>query len=106
MRINLNYNEFNLGHLMQVENGYLWTPNIKEIARADEKYELAMDMFFLPNEQVVYPFVPRHFNEFLDASERADLKEKAGIEDDDSEFVRLYKMGKLDYFSQEFVIKS
>ena len=106
MNVNLYYNEYNLGHLEQTPNGYLWVPNVREIVKATQVYEMGMEMFFLPCDCVEYPFVPRHFNEFLTACERADLKEKAGIEDDDSEFVRLYKMGKLDYFSQEFVIKS
>ena len=106
MKIKLNYNEFTLGFLAQNSQGYVWTPDVNEINKAKEKYEYGMDMFFLPSVQKVYTFIPRHFNEFLEASDRADLMEKAHIDDSDSDFVRLYKLSKLDFFNQEFVIKS
>ena len=84
----------------------LWTPNTENIEMMKEKYPLIMDMFFLPSEEKLFEKAPRHYDEFLWASNRADLYENAKISKEDDDFERLYKMGKLDYYPDEFLIKS
>ena len=62
-------------------------------------------MFMLPGSVTSFEKVPHHFKEYLNASDRVDLKKKAGISDSDTEFEKLYKMSKLEYFNEEFYIK-
>ena len=51
-----------------------------------------------------YDIVPKHYDEYI--TDRYDLVEKAKILPTDNKIERLYKMSKLNYFDQAFVIKS
>lgn len=106
MKVHILFNEYSLGFLEEVKEGYLWMPNTKAIEAMKQEHELVMEMFFLPAQPVLFDEIPKHYDEFLEASERVDLKEKVGILDSDSDFVKLYKMGFLEYFSEDFVIRS
>ena len=107
MKVHLLNRGVSLGYLTKTEeNKMLWTPNVPNIEIMKEKYPWIMDMFFLPSEEKVFDKTPRYYDEFLWASNRADLKQSAGVEDSDGEFEKLYKMGKLDYYPDDFVIKT
>lgn len=106
MNVKLYYNQFLLGDLSYKNSGYLWTPNMDGINNALQIYPYGMEMFFLPNEPKTYSQVPNHFNEFLVQASRLDLMEKANILPTDNDMTKLYKLSKLSFYSQEFVIKS
>ncbi len=105
MRVYLYFFEFNLGYLEQEENMYVWKPDVSVINKARKKYPDPMDFLFLPDIEKAYEKIPNHFNEFYIASSRPDLKENAKILDSDTPMEKLYKMSKLNYFNEEFVIK-
>ena len=106
MKVHLMERGVSLGYLTQSDDKMHWTPNVENIEIMKEKYPFVMDMFFLPSEEKLYDKAPRYYDEFLWASNRADLKKSAGIEDLDNDFERLYKMGKLDFYPDEFTIVS
>lgn len=104
MKVYLYYYEYNLGYLEYVNEKYVWNPYLDNITKAKRDYELAMDYFFLSSEVREYDRVPRHFDEYI--TDRYDLVKKSKILPTDNMIERLYKMSKLDYFDQAFVIKS
>lgn len=106
MKIKLYYNDIELGNLSLTNNQYLWSANASGIDTARKAYPYGMEMFFLPNFSKTYSRVPYHFNEFLAQATRPDLAAKAHILQTDSDIEKLFKLSKLNYCSQEFVIKS
>ncbi len=106
MKVHVLYDNCSLGFLMQGDGVYVWTPNQENIAQMKEKHPLSMDMFFLPCKPCLFREIPSHYDEFLESAEREDLKEKVGILGGDSDFEKLFKLGFLEYFSDEFIIKS
>ena len=105
MKVHLLYREFNLGSLEASPNGFVWTPNLSNITEASKKY-IGMDMFLLEKEPTLYKIIPWHYKDFLINADRPDLKQKANIQNSDSDFEKLYKLSKLNFFSSEFIIKS
>ncbi len=106
MRVHILFKDFSMGFLAEHENGYAWVPNDDVLAMMKQRHPLTLELFLLPHEPCLFRNVPSHFDEYLEASNRADLKEKAGIKNSDSDFERLFKMGFLEYFSEDFVIRS
>ena len=106
MKVHMMDRGVSLGYLTKVEGGMLWTPNLENIEMMKEKEPFVMDMFFLPTEKKLFEKVPRHYDEFLWASNRLDLYQSAKITEEDGDFERLYKMGKLNFYPDDFTIKS
>lgn len=104
MKVYLYYYEFKLGYLEYINKKYIWNPDEEGIKGARKEYEIAMDFFFLPDKVKEYDIVPKHYDEYI--TDRYDLVEKAKILPTDNKIERLYKMSKLNYFDQAFVIKS
>ena len=104
--IHLYNKDKNLGHLTFENNYYVWTPNLKNIEQALYQNRLGMEMFFLPITQTRFESVPAHFEDYLFATERFDIKTKAGIKVSDSDFEKLIKVSKLNFSEVEFYIKS
>lgn len=104
-KIRLVLKDLDLGDLSYQNSGYLWTPNVNNIDLAITKYPLNMEMFFLPIKTTHYKNVPAHYIDFLESADREDLANKAGIEEDDQDFVKLYKLAYLEFFGVDFIIK-
>ena len=105
-QVYLHFKEIELGFLTEEAGNYIWVPNADGIKEFYVKYEAATDLLFLSStEPEVYNKIPYHFDEFVESSYRADLQEDAKIVDSDTPFERLYKMGTLDYFGDDFSIK-
>jgi len=98
--------DIKLGVLTENGDSYLWVPIISNIKEACRVVRYGMELFMLPLERRVYKKIPEHFNEYLFASERFDLREKAGIVEGDSDMVKLEKMSRLNYGSELFTIKA
>lgn len=106
MNVNLYYNELCLGTLNQLNHEYMWIPNNMAIKTANIQYPFGMEMFFLPTTTTFYKVIPYHYSDFLSQAMRPDLAKKAGITETDTDFEKLYKLSKLNFYSTEFVIKS
>ena len=106
MKVHLVNRGVYLGYLTKENDEFLWTPNLENIEKMSEKYPFIMDMFFLPKEKKVFEKIPRYYDEFLWASSRPDLYKSAKITEEDDDFERVYKMGTLDYFPDDFTIVS
>jgi len=103
----LYYKEFCLGCLNYKKQIFLWLPNVDNIKKAKSKYLLGMEFFFLNEEKSeMFDRVPPHFDVFKTCCERDDIKTKAGILDSDDDFSKLFKISKLDFFNEDFVIKT
>ena len=63
-------------------------------------------MLFKLNDKgmAVYDQVPYPFTTFLSGADRNDIASKAGIEKDDSDFVKLYKIAGLNMVRENFEI--
>ena len=103
----LYYKEFCLGYLTSKKNMYFWVPNTSNIMNAKANYPLGMEFFFLPfNDSQIFENVPAHFDLFLSACDREDIRSQAGIIDSDDDFSKLEKLSRLEYLSEDFVIKN
>ena len=105
-QVYLHFKEIELGYLTEEAGGYNWVPSVEGMKEFYAKYEAATDLFFLTKtEPKVYKQIPHHYDEFVEGSYRADLAKDAEIAEGDTPFERLYKMGTLDYFGDDFYIK-
>ena len=106
-QVYLYFKEFELGFLTEKEGAFLWTPDSKNIHDCFQKYDGASDLFLLESQKpVFYRQIPYHFCDFADAPLRDDIACKIKIKSSDSEFEKLFKLGKLSYYNQDFYIKS
>jgi len=104
-KVYLHFKECRLGYLAEVENVFVWVPDIDAITSCFNKYDGARDLFFLaPKEEMVYEKIPAHFDEFVFGAEREDLAKSAKIVAGDSDFDKLCKMATLNYMNQDFYI--
>lgn len=102
----LYFKKIKLGSLSESNGEYLWTPFFNGINEYEKTYPFDSDFLFLNKTTTqLFKKIPRHFNEFVFASERTDLHEHAKIEDSDSDFIKLYKMASLDFYEDDFYIK-
>lgn len=104
-QVYLNFKELTLGYLKEDKDLYVWVPNIDSINIFSQKYSFAKDSLLLSSSAPeVYTVIPAHFIDFVESSNRADLRKSAGIEQTDSDFEKLYKMATLSYFNQDYFI--
>lgn len=104
-KISLCIEDIELGYLMERNGRYVFYANGDEVVRAKKEYPLDMLLFKL-NEKgmVAYDIMPYPFSTFLSGTFREDLMVKAGINQTDRDFVRLYKLAKLKIVRQNFDI--
>lgn len=106
-QIYLYFKEINLGFLSQENDVFVWFPNLRNIELFEKQNPAFEDFLLLERkEPVVYTKIPFHYSDFISACSRADLVKKAGINTQDSEFEKLYKLAKLDFSNQDFYIKA
>ena len=105
-RINLYMLDIEVGYLNECNNSYEFTANSFGLNEVSEKYPFQLRMFKLNREGTkVYNELPYPFNEFLGYVGRRDLDEKAGINQNDSDFDKIYKLAALDMVTPVFSIK-
>lgn len=95
-----------LGVLSKKGSSYVWNPILDNIKEACRVVRYGMELFMLPLEATEYKKVPAHFDEYLAAADRFDLKSKAGILDTDNDMVKLEKISQLTFGSELFTIKA
>ena len=103
-KVYLYYREFTLGYLTMQEDEYLWVPDVQQIDLFEKKYQWSWLRLDNKNQKL-YKGVPYHYMDYLHSSSRPDLKEHAKIEKNDSDFEKLCKMAKLDFYNEDFYIK-
>ncbi|MGN0961697.1 MAG: hypothetical protein ACI4PF_05845 [Christensenellales bacterium] len=104
-KISLNIEDIELGYLLERGGKYLFCANEDEVNRAREEYPLDMVLFKLNSSgMVIYDRIPYPFNTFLSGTHREDLMSKAGINPDDSDYDRLYKLAGLNMVRENFEI--
>lgn len=105
-QVYLHFKDIELGFLTEENGKYIWVPSKDGMSEFYANYEAATDLLFLSaTEPEMYDKIPHHFDEFVESSYRADLEQDAKITNADTPFERLYKMGTLDYFGDDFSIK-
>ncbi len=105
MKIALYIKELTLGYL-EYNNNYYFTADESNIQVAFKKYPIDMMLFSLNKAQTKeYKYVPQNFLQYLEATAREDLRLKADIKDEDSEFVKLYKLAGLKICPENFGIR-
>ena len=106
-KINLYVRDLLLGHLQENEGLFAFVPHETNIKLARQKYPLEMRAFKLNSSKVVCDKVmPYPFSSFLESTGRIDLIEKVGIEKNQSNFEKLYRLASLDLEYPIFRIKS
>lgn len=104
-RISLNIEDIELGYLIERGNKYVFCANGNEVNRAKVEYPIDMILFNLnATGMQVYDDIPYPFTTFVSGTYRSDLMEKAGINQNDSDFVRLYKLAGLTMMRENFEI--
>lgn len=97
--------DLELGYLKE-DNGYVFVANEKNIVQAKKDYLIQMRRFSLNESGLgLYNQVPPIFNDFLSGTNRQDIIEVAGIDKDDSDFEKLYKLAGIDMMPNVFDIK-
>ena len=105
MKILLSVKEITLGYLTQIGDKYAFLADENNIEEAYKKYPLQMRFFELNQKgEGYYNRIPAPFNLNIEATQRRDLVEKAQIKEDDSLFVKLYKLAKLETLNEMFTI--
>ncbi len=105
-QVYLKFKEIKLGFLTEENGTYIWVPSAEGISEFYSKYEAATDLLFLSAKSPeAFDKIPHHFDEFVESSYRADLAKEANINGTETPFERLYKMGTLDYFGDDFSIE-
>lgn len=91
-KIILKLKEIVLGYLLEDNNKYVFIAEENNIKLAYKKYPLFMRLYNLnENGKKFYDFLPYPFSELREALSRQDIVIKAKINNDDSEFQKLYK---------------
>lgn len=97
MKIGISLKDKCLGYLEEVENGYIFYADVKEIAYCKIQYPIEMLMFNIPEKMVVkMSELPAVCREYLQGADRQDIIERANILSDDSDFVKLYKIASIN----------
>lgn len=105
--VKLFYKECELGNLTfdKKTNEYVYNSNLEGEKKAKAKY-LAMEFYSLSNSKDRrQKYIFDEFDQFRRSVTRADIVELADIKQEDSVFVRLEKMAKLDLLREEYSIK-
>ena len=105
LKVKLFVHDIELGELTEIDRGYVFTANKLNVSKAQKTYPIEMRRFSLPVGVALYKDVPPIFDEFLEYSLRGDLVELAGINSEDTELERLYKLASLDMHDLVFNIK-
>ncbi|MGD9901257.1 MAG: hypothetical protein AB7S44_01825 [Spirochaetales bacterium] len=106
MKINYYYKDIKLGTLTYKQHTYIYVSDLENEAIALQKHPL-MKFYTLANShknksQTLF----KEFTEFLEATNRKDIIERAKIKEKDSAFTKLYKFAKLNQDTSEFYIKA
>lgn len=106
-KIYLYLEEIPLGYLIEVEGAYSYYADRENVLLAKEKYPIQMKLYNL-NDGGMKDFesIPHLFSVYLDGATREDIIKSAGIEKDDSDFTKLYKLAELDFHPINFSIKA
>ena len=105
MKIVLSIEDIELGYLAEHNEKYLFCANGDEILRAQKEYPLDMLLFKLNSKGMeVYENIPYPFNTFLAGVNRSDIIKKTEIEENDTDFVKLYKLAGLEIMRENFDI--
>ena len=97
MKIGISLNERCLGYLEEGAGEYLFYANIKEIEACKKEDPITMLLFKLPDGIVCHlKEIPYVYREYLNGADREDITEKANISNDDSDFVKLYKIASIN----------
>ena len=94
-----------LGYLVEGDDGYIFHADKEGITNANKINSLKMKFFTLNrNGMKKYSEIPNHYSQFLEGVEREDIIKKAGLEEDDSLFIKLYKVAGLKNSPINFTI--
>ena len=97
MKIGISLKDRCLGYLEEGNSGYVFYADVKEIDYCKGKYPIEMLMFKMPEEIVSrMDTIPAIYREYLQGADREDIIERAKISDDDSDFVKLYKIASIN----------
>lgn len=95
-----------LGYLTEGDAGYLFYADKENISQAKKSHGILMKFFNLNTSGMKkYDKIPYLFSVYLEGTNREDIIESAGICEGDSEFIKLYKMSKLNLHPINFAIK-
>lgn len=97
MKVGISLKDRCLGYLEEGDNEYIFYADVKEIAYCKSQYPIEMLMFKMPEEIVSkMSKIPPVFAEYLQGVDREDIIERAKINSDDSDFVKLYKIASIN----------
>ena len=104
-KIYLSLNENILGYLREGENGYVFHADKEGIENATKISPIKMKFFTLNKSGMKeYSQIPNHYIQYLDNWDREDIMEKTGIDESDSDFVKLYKIAGTNLQPINFLI--
>lgn len=104
-KISLNIEHIELGYLSERGGKYIFSANGDEVNRARKEFPIDMMLFNLnATGMQVFDDIPYPFNSFLSGVNREDIMQKAGINVEDNDFVKLYKLSKLIIVRENFEI--
>ena len=104
-KVYLSLDEIDLGYLVQTDQSYLFIANEDGVNEAITTNPVAMKFFNLNKiGEKSYQQIPHLFAQFLLASSRNDLCEKAKFNETDDEFEKLFKLAGLNIMQINFKI--
>lgn len=104
-RIALTINELELGYLSDYNGKYMFNANSEIINKAKEQYPIDMLLFSLNTTGMeTYNELPYPFTQFMSGVVRADIINKAKILDEDTDFMKLFKLAGLKLMRENFEI--
>ena len=97
MKIGISLNDRCLGYLEEGDNEYLFYANAKEIDICKNEDPITMMLFNMSDDIVSHlKEIPYVYREYLNCINREDIIKNANICEDDSDFVKLYKIALLN----------
>lgn len=94
-----------LGYLIESNGGYIFHADKAGIMVAMKNNSIKMKFFTLNRSGMKeYSEIPNHFSQYLEGIEREDIIEKAGLLEDDSLFIKLFKVAGLKNSPINFTI--
>lgn len=104
-KIYLSLDEMDLGYLIEDKKAFVFVANEEGVNSAQEKNPIAMQFFSLNRTgKKVFLKMPHTFSQFLITDSRKDLMLKANIDDEDSQFEKLFKLAELNLMKINFRI--
>lgn len=106
-KVGLYVGELCLGSLVFAEGKFVYSRNLDNEKAAYEKFPVDMMLYPFKGEEVEkFDRLPYPFSNYIGAMAREDLKAKADILESDTLFEKLYKLSKLNFVRENFVIKA